>query len=576
MATPSSSATSPSPPMAFMQHTPVMSQASILSSTPAREREQRKKAVEKFLARAELSMVTRGLRARLSYASYKAARNIPHASLHDLEAQTQYQNQAASFSRTIAAKRKATGANTQYTYPLTPGPTGTSAGASTLRRTPTGVMAPPSTFSSPQAGYPFVNGPVNATNSIHDSPSARNSANAGQSLYSSILAPPPNKHARTIHNPNDPPVPASTRPAVSPRVRAAKPSKRAAESTRAQTKGRHTDKAPVHTGSPGKRKRAKRPSLEKGKHKERPPVVDVDADGDVDMKAAATLTSLLLHHRPSIPGSVPSPRSSVDGSDNGSTYSYSHFAQSSARTTSKPSYRNQTPSPGSNAPKQSTPRPAPTDNEAADLMLYLATSPSPVRPASKDARDLAAFRTLTNGPASTRPKGRVLFQEASSQEDHNSSSGSPKSSTTLTRGGDGSFNSSISSIGGEMGSKPSDAPLSRSQTMLPTPSQLLPPAPMPASASAPGSPKVARDVNQSPKPLQSQGSVEFNFHDFIHASPSPSRALGQGHRTSLGLRADIGRKLFEEEQLRHAMSLQNQPKRPEERPLASGVDLVHT
>ena len=57
MTTPSSSATSPSPPMAYLSHAPGQQQASMNISQGEIEREQRKKTVQKFLARAEISMV---------------------------------------------------------------------------------------------------------------------------------------------------------------------------------------------------------------------------------------------------------------------------------------------------------------------------------------------------------------------------------------------------------------------------------------------------------------------------------------------------------------------------------------
>lgn len=87
-------------------------------------------------------------------------------------------------------------------------------------------------------------------------------------------------------------------------------------------------------------------------------------------------------------------------------------------------------------------------------------------------------------------------------------------------------------------------------------------------------PNIVHEAHHSPKPLQSQASVEFNFNDFINASPSPVRP--QGHRSNLGLRADVGRKLFEEEQLRHAMNAQNLAKRQDSRGLAASIDLVHS
>lgn len=540
-----------------------------------------------------LSQVTRGLRARLSYASYKATHNIPRASLRDLEAQTQHQSQTASFSRTIAAKRKATGVNNYYNNPATQGPNGGHTGANSQRRGNPGAMPPPAAFASPRSYHSTVTGGVNATTSNSDSLSAsRNPANSGVSLYTSILSLTPAKHARTIHNANDPPVAAPTRPTASPRVRGAKASPRSiAEGTRAQVKGRQSGKASGHSGSQDKRK-AKRSSMEKGKHKQKVAGgMDVDADGDVDMKAAATLTSLLLHHRPSI-GSASSPRSSVDGSENSSVYSYSHFAQSAARTTTsvtprpisaapsmstpnEPAFRNQTPPPPSaqSTQQHTTPRPAPADSEAANLMLFLATSPSPARPSGKDSKDLAAYRALTGGPL--RSKGRVLFPEPSGLDEPHLGAGSQKTGSALTRGGDNSFTSSISSIGSDIGGR-NEPPQARVPTHT-LPSQLLPPPPMPFAGSTPGTPVASRDLHQSPKPLYNQGSVEFNFSDFIHASPSPSRGtVGQGHKSNLGLRADVGRKLFEEEQLRHALNTQTAGKRQEERGLAAGIDLIQS
>lgn len=456
-------------------------------------------------------------------------------------------------------------------------------------------MAPPTTVSSPRTHYPASNGSAHATSSNNDSGPSSRSGNSGQSLYTSILAPPPAKQARTIHNAGDPPVPAPSRPTASPRARAAKTSVRSiAEGTRAQAKGRQTGAA----GSPDKRK-AKRGSPDKGKQKQKNADMDMDinpdVDGDVDMKAAATLTSLLLHHRPSIAGSASSPRSSIDGSDTGSTYSYSHFAQSSARTAgagSAPvsaapststitdsSFRNQTPSPTSTSAQvlnTSTPRPAPTDNEAANLMLYLATSPSPARPPNKDERDAAAYRALGGGPSALRTKGRVLFPTSGEPPAPDEPGGLVRQA--LARGGGDSFTSSISSIGTEMGIRSgADIPLARTSSLTSSPAQLLPPPPLTTPASCP-SPR--KDHAQSPKPgYHSQMSVDFNINDFIHASPSPARGtVGPGiQKTNLGLRADVGRKLFEEEQMRHAMGAalpQSPMKKQEERGLSAGIDLV--
>ncbi|KAG6865781.1 hypothetical protein C0991_011773 [Blastosporella zonata] len=545
MATPSSSATSPSPPMTFIPHPSAQSQPSASSFIDSADKDQRQRAVQKFMARAEIST---------------AAHNIHHVPLRDLEAHSQNQSQTASFSRTIAAKRKATGNNNNYyNNPATQNPHGATTGSSSLRRGGSGSMLPPS---SPRTYYPAVNGSAYATTSNNDPSFMSRPANPNQSLYTSILAPPPSKQARTIHNAGDPPVAASSRPLASPRARA--PKRITTDIGHSQTKSRKLD----HGASPqsSNSRKVKRTPTDKGKRKQHGADVDTETGGDVDMKAAATLTSLLMHHRPSMTGSASSPRSSIDGSEAGSNYSYSHFAQSSARTitaasppapvsaaaststVTEASIRNHTPPPPALAPapppgaeKVTTPRPAPTDSEAANLMLFLATSPSPARPTNTDSRDLAAYRALGGGPPGVlRDKGRVLFASGSGTEPSVMSK-----APALARSGDASFTSSISSIGGELGGA--------------------------------SSPSTRNARNDSPRPTYPQGPVEFNFNDFIHGSPSPSRGpVVPAPKANLGLRADVGRKLFEEEQMRHALGgVQSPGKRPE-RALGAGIDLVQS
>ncbi|KAJ7227332.1 hypothetical protein GGX14DRAFT_103415 [Mycena pura] len=604
MATPSSSATSPSPTLPFAP--PLSAPAPPPDATEHGEQFERKRTVEKFKARAEISNVTRSLRARLSYASYKATHNVANVPLRELEAQSQGQIQI--YARTMAAKRKASAAaaaytnspggnNNYYNNPATQG--GAASGSSgVLRRPGAGPMAPPPSL-GPRSYYP---GPAGGSGGELTRPPP------AQSLFTSILAPPPSHQARTILNVGDPPVPPSSRPTASPHPRSGKaPARSIAEGTRAMHRNRTDGKH---------EKRKARHSLDKGKQKQ-PRVGDVDADGDIDMKAAATLTSLLLNHRPSI-GSASSPRSSLDESETGSTQSYSHFAQSSARhvgtpgppanaplTLAVPEFRRDSATPPlTQPPQQTTPRPAPTDNEAADLMLFLATSPSPVR---KDQRDLAAYRAL-NG---VRPKGRVLFPTASGMAD---ADGGSKTSSALARGTD-SFTSSVSSIGGEMrgvtpggvvaatesrtstpapvdAASPPPAPAAAPPSHAPrpmTPAQLLPPPPLPAAALSSGSrsgaqsPALRQEQTSSPKPSQpqqQQQQVDFNFNDFLHPSPSPARGGAVPVlKQSLGLRADVGRKLFEEEQMRHVMSAQGAGKagaRADERALGAGIDLVQS
>ncbi|KAG5718836.1 hypothetical protein E4T56_gene6554 [Termitomyces sp. T112] len=576
MATPSSSATSPSPPMTFIPHPSGPAQSPASPFMDPVDKEQRQRAVQKFMARAEISTITRALRTRLSYASYKAANNVHHVPLRDLEAHSQNQSQPTSSSRTIAAKRKSAG-NNYYSTPATQSPITASPGANPLRRGGSGSMLPPSTTSSPRTYSSAVNGSVYATAS-HIDPSTTPKS----SLYTSILAPPPTKQARTIHNAGDPPVPASSRPLVSPKARA--PKRSPVDITRSQAKSRKVD----HGSSPQspRTRKVNRASTAKGKRKENATELSADPGGDVDMKAAATLTSLLMHHRPPMTGSASSPRSSIDGSEAGSIYSHSHFAQSSARTitTSPPApvsaaaststvteaSRIQTPPPPPNSStgteKTTTPRPAPTDSEAANLMLFLATSPSPARPTNKDSRDLAAFRALGGGPPGVlRDKGRVLF--ASSPGVRSIDAIKPPA---LARGGDTSFTSSVSSISGELSSG------NIQESALHVPSQLLPPPSLASQKSIISYPSGHKDVrNDSPRPTHLQGPLEFNFNDFIHGSPSsPSRVPTS--KANLGLRADVGRKLFEEEQMRHALSGAQSSGKRTDRALGAGIDLLQS
>ncbi|KAJ3887279.1 hypothetical protein GG344DRAFT_90557 [Lentinula edodes] len=559
MATPSSSATSPSPPMAYLQPVvpivpssqgPSSSSLSSLSpSTDSGEGERRKKAVQKFLARAELSNVTRTLRTRLSYASSKTNYNITLPSLGDLEAQSQ--STSSTVPRSYAAKRKAPSQPVGNAMP------------SPLRR---GSLGP-----RPRT-------PAN-TGNVGTSTSTATTESNTQTLFTSILAPPPSNQARTILNANDPPVAAPVRPTMSPRVRNVnndKVVKSIAESTRAHAKSR------------------RQPDKRKDKRKSRKAV---DADGDVDMEAAATLTSLLLHHRPSIAGSASSPRSSIDGSEAGTPYSqqpisarssFSSIPPSNTVSNASTSYRSNTPPRSSNTnvqqqQGQTTPRPAPTDNEAADLMLFLATSPSPARPTmSKDARDAAAFHALTHSDNGNmmRAKPRVLFP---TQGDFADESG------TRLQNSDGFTNSNISRAGTDVEPPVHHSTTDRSSSasqqhtavqlqqqpasstvhgtyLLPPPS--LPSSQRPIPSSFPSSPSSLRNESTG-------GQTDFNFSEYIHASPTRPGS-GSGHpansqKANLGLRADVGRKLFEEEQIR----LQ-QKRRPEDRGLEAGIDLVRT
>jgi hypothetical protein len=303
--------------------------------------------------------------------------------------------------------------------------------------------------------------------------------------------------------------------------------------------------------------------------------------------------------------STTSPRSSVSaGSDSGSIQSFSQFAQSSAwTTTTVPSaessfaLRNTTPPPLSSTPSHSmssvlsdvggTPRaPAPSDNEAANLMLFLATSPSPARPTTnrdKDGKDGLAYRALGGGPG-LREKGRGLFAGAGAGSDD----GRPLMS-------EGSFGSSS---GGDVCMSDGELPLRRFESRLsisaghdlsggglsasmeptvvpptptaPTPAQLLNNSwPSPSSYGHADSELTPR-LQAPPTP----GSLSFNLNDFINVSPSPATPMHsqdgdfkQGLGTSM--RADVGRKLFGEEQGRHQGGEQ-----VSSGGLGAGIDLV--
>ena len=554
-----------------------------------------------------LPQVTRALRARLSYASYKAAHNIPHLSLRDLEARSLSQPPQGSLPRTIAAKRKAAGANRDNSSAASTGSSGLAMAGSAHRRGGSDSMAPPAAVSALRNNQRPMAGGNSSTQSGQ-------SPRAGNTLYSSILALPPTKQARTIHNANEPHVPSpSTAPL--PRTRVA--------SGRGRGRAKAADRPPKAVETPGRRRKTS--SIDKGKQKQAltDAEMNVDTDGDVAMKAAATLTSWLLHNRQ--PTTAGSPRSSFDESETGSTYS--HFAQSSARTTTatvasaasptaasvtsaaEPPARSRTPSPSGKAPEHGTPRAAPTDNEAADLMLLFAMSPSPARPTvSKDTRDADSFRTLSGGNNALLSKGRVLFPSFSdiSGAEETSPGGvrhqpqyrhqHTKSGPPLTRGGDGSFSSSISSISSHFGRRgsadaSSGAGLQRlgSSSQL-GPSQLLPPPPLPTrddSVVGTTTPEHATGRGSSSTKSSGGHTSDFNFSDFINASPSPARpgagqlltagALGLStQKPSLGLRADVGRKLFEEEQMRNATGAGTATKSPKTRDLGAGIDLGAT
>lgn len=488
------------------------------------------------MASAELSVVVRGLRARLSYASYKAANNIPHVPLNDLEAKSRALSAAPL--RLIGSKRKASGATA---HPPTQSP----------------AMRRGGSASSPAASVPANS---STARSIYSSDGQATLSNATHSLYTALLGPPPLKQARTVHNSADPPVPAASRSTAGSRPRhghrgteATSPTVRSiAESTRAQSRNRQQEAS---------RPRGSR--VDKGKRR-----ASAEETAAVERQAVATLTSL-LQSRPSV-ATVSSPRSSLSTmSDSGSFQSFNHYGQSTSTTTVTNSLlppaeasftmghttRAATPPRSGSDHLHSTPRAS--DEEAANLMLYLHTSPSPARPTTtrdRDTRDSAAFRTL-GGAGSLRSKGRVLFAGTEGGK-------SPLRSESSFAAD--SFSASQSSqLNQPLHLETSNdvvraAAVPTASVIPPTPESQVPPSSQ--LFPSPPSPSRVVDLSNISTSLQAPptpGNMPFNLNDFINVSPSPAPTTVPRSTISLrsglgaNLRADLGRKLFEEEQHRH-------------------------
>ncbi|TBU45705.1 hypothetical protein BD309DRAFT_979314 [Dichomitus squalens] len=605
MATPSSSATTPSPRLRYLQPAASASTSAVVPnghlSNDSDDRETLARRItadahlgeyschfSTHLTRVSIASPSRNraiftlqrllsgetlalsLRARLLYANFKVKSNTANHTLHELDSQL-----SAAGKHTPNGKRVAN-------HFADPGsPSSNAGGQSSRSAARKGSMAPPP--------------PVTAS--------------AAQSLFSSLLAPPPSKRARTIHNPEDPPVPAPEK--VVEQTRSPRPPK-VARTPDAHAKSKSKRAAKETASAKGKGKGKQRVTAE-GSFET---VTSSVEDREIDMEAAATLTTLLLNQqRPSVSATAGSPRSSISaGSDPGSTHSFTQYAQSAARTaaggsTPVPSSSQQplfsraprstaTPphspalsqaSPalshavarrasttqgsslrpeGAGTPKM-TPRDRVEDTDAADLLLHMATSPSPVRPSSlrnRDARDAAAFRTLYGGGSG--PKGRVLFSSAS--EDG-------RSPRTLSREMSGSF-ASISSTATEPVSPrtiparanasqvPSrlstvhDASQSSSHghlgiPMLPT---VTPPTPtdqalphlLPAALGANQRPAVRSPGHSSQppsdKPAPRTPNASFSLSDYMNVSPSPAAAMLPSSRTPSGLSSQAGRRLFED------------------------------
>ncbi|KAH9995830.1 hypothetical protein BJV77DRAFT_1066185 [Russula vinacea] len=558
MTTTTSSATTPSPPMAFLHTTPVSLVATIGSGDiDATEREARQQAIRRFLARAEISKLTRGLRARLSYATYKATHNVAHLPIGDLE----------SHVRDDALAMWAPSRNIYNDGSGLQGNNIIHASSGTARK---GAMAPPTTI------------PSSNSRSHQASPGKRESmsANAAHSLYASILAPPPAKH-------------------VCPTLKEQGTLFRAQLLNLSLTQVWRNTHAPHPNGQGPQAQNANKRGKAGNQHRDvNTSNVNSSHDVDVDMKAAATLTRLLHHSRNSITSlSAISPRSSLSaGSDLGSTHSLSQFAQSSARTTTA-----QTSLASSQELSQagSIARPA-TPPHSSDTRLGSRTNSFP-EGGSASATDQEAIKLYISCMNLLPPLDRVLFVvgmvKTQRPSEHCGPSEIPSAYRMLTRD---DSSSSISSSALEL---PATQPLTRQPTLVVDPpvgdvelpqhsdpaasagintdvppmTKVTPPTPIESSnvtqlLPLPSSPQRTTQTSlssQSLSPLSEHkahhaapatpGTYTFNLNDFINVSPSPAgphRTTAPYNQNLSGMRSAGGRKLFAEEQAEHLIGVE--------------------
>ncbi|KAL5486216.1 hypothetical protein ACEPAI_7261 [Sanghuangporus weigelae] len=460
MATPSSSGTSPSPALSFTLPTSASENSTDEpNDQDQQEREERRK---KLIARTELAKITRALRTTLALASYKAKHNVANVPLSTLEARvaqrSHYPNNTpagqpnpvllpASFGNDKKRKANATTNNTNfYSSPLSQGTSTYSMGGIGL-----GANTASSSVSTPTPHTSYTFPPP--TSSVASGP-----VYPSKGLFASILALPPAKRARTIHNPEAPPVPPPSPPPPPQNKRSPKKGTRKGKEPAPSAKQRAADKK--GKGKEREKKsvagRARANSIS-SVHTHSSFSADTENVNDTDMKAAETLTDLLFSRT----GGTASPRSSFSAPTSasrtahvGPTVGATPLSQASSGSTVAPSaatqYRSHVRTPSntsttsvgtSNAERPSpidgridtrrsatptaTPRIATrtaagggagsfsaqatpvfgapgtsADSEAADLMLLLANSPSPARPTAPRDQDISR-----NAYAA----GRVLF-----------------------------------------------------------------------------------------------------------------------------------------------------------------------
>ncbi|KAI0367958.1 hypothetical protein BV20DRAFT_949084 [Pilatotrama ljubarskyi] len=617
MATPSSSATTPSPRPRYL-HSPgdASSSTTMPNGSAANGGDDRERVVQKLRSQAELNQLALNLRARLAYANFKVKNNTTSNTLLEPDPQL---HAAARHTPNGRTPSKPTNVHL-FGIPGSPSP-----GQSSRSGARRGSMAPPP--------------PVTAS--------------AAQSLFSSLLAPPPAKRARTIHNPDDPPIPAPEKAiehARSP-LRPAKVARTPDSHAKSKSKKSAKDKAGAPSSAKGKGKARQRVSAD-GSFTQH---AEAFGEGDIDVEAAKTLTHFLLQHRPSVSTTAESPRSSVSaGSDIGSTQSFPHYAQSATRTVPgsqgspfvapdmgsaatpphSPALSQASPAlshaiahrqgiqqgsnlrpEGSGTPKM-TPRErvgSVEDTDAAGMLLLMATSPSPARPTTtrdRDARDAAVYQALRGGGSGL--KGRVLFPSYGGGEEGRGGA----HSRTLSREMSGSFGSISSAMtepvsprtipgrrtaehpqapppatgqGGSAGDGRLDVPMFPTITP-PTPTdqtsaQLLPAPPSsPRQTSGRRHPQsvaqAASTADNKPFPPHTP-NASFSLSDYVNVSPSPAATMQAQPRQPQNVTASqLARRLFEEHQAPSSPTRRSHhpppssPSPSQKSGLSAGVDIV--
>ncbi|KZV64505.1 hypothetical protein PENSPDRAFT_738253 [Peniophora sp. CONT] len=439
------SANTPSPPMPFTVAAaqPDSTDGGLVNAheylTPE-ERKEREELKARLRERVAYQQMARNLRAKLQYAAYKVRHNVAHLTFEELEASARQETAAA----------RVPNPNTQARAFVAAATAAANGDPANLQRR--GSMAPPSTI---PAGA--------ATSNLRGPPrSATDGANATQSLYASILAQPPPRRARTIHNADTQPAPAPSSSKQSGSSRTRKDRHRGDEDHTPVAERTRKGKASEATasGSGSKRKAPASTSRSKASKRKRSDDAAVASrDDDQDLQAAATLTDLFRNSRSSFnAGNVQSPLSQAshvsDHTDAVAGQSSLGYQQSSARTqpgtspliqsaTAAPAHGSPTTPPRGEAPPIQRTATAgssaaastvsssqhltatgssstgPVDQEAVKLLYYLHESPSPARPQvgvtprERDAHDAAAFRALAGknvaSGSDVQANGRVLF-----------------------------------------------------------------------------------------------------------------------------------------------------------------------